>query len=256
MYSDLETFDAHRVYACFDQPDMKATYELTVRAPQDWHVVSNMAPDTERRRARGRRRAALALPADAGDGDLHHARVGRPVAHRQVRARRHTARHLLPPVARQVPGPGRDLRGHQAGLRLLPPGLRHQVPVRQVRPALRARVQGRRDGERRGGHLPRGLRLQVAGHRLRPGGARRDDPARDGAHVVRRPGHHALVGRPVAERVVRHLGGHRGAGARPPAGRTRGPRSPARGRRGPASRTSCRPPTRSPPTSRTSTRSR
>ena len=46
MYSDLETFDAHRIYACFDQPDMKATYELTVRAPQAWYVVSNMAPDT------------------------------------------------------------------------------------------------------------------------------------------------------------------------------------------------------------------
>jgi aminopeptidase N len=44
LYSDLETFDAHRVYACFDQPDMKATYQLTVRAPQDWYVVSNMAP--------------------------------------------------------------------------------------------------------------------------------------------------------------------------------------------------------------------
>jgi aminopeptidase N len=47
MYSDLETFDAHRIYACFDQPDMKASYELTVRAPQDWYIVSNMAPDTE-----------------------------------------------------------------------------------------------------------------------------------------------------------------------------------------------------------------
>jgi aminopeptidase N len=47
LYSDLETFDAHRIYACFDQPDMKASYELTVRAPQDWYVVSNMAPDTE-----------------------------------------------------------------------------------------------------------------------------------------------------------------------------------------------------------------
>jgi aminopeptidase N len=47
MYSDLETFDAHRIYACFDQPDMKATYELTVHAPQDWYVVSNMAPDTD-----------------------------------------------------------------------------------------------------------------------------------------------------------------------------------------------------------------
>ena len=45
LYSDLETFDAHRVYACFDQPDMKATYELAVTAPQDWQVVSNMAPD-------------------------------------------------------------------------------------------------------------------------------------------------------------------------------------------------------------------
>jgi aminopeptidase N len=46
LYSDLETFDAHRVYACFDQPDMKAGYELTVTAPADWLVVSNMAPES------------------------------------------------------------------------------------------------------------------------------------------------------------------------------------------------------------------
>jgi aminopeptidase N len=46
LYSDLETFDAHRCYACFDQPDMKATYELTVLAPEGWVVVSNLAPDT------------------------------------------------------------------------------------------------------------------------------------------------------------------------------------------------------------------
>jgi aminopeptidase N len=46
LYSDLETYDAHRVYACFDQPDMKASYELTVTAPADWLVVSNMAPDS------------------------------------------------------------------------------------------------------------------------------------------------------------------------------------------------------------------
>jgi aminopeptidase N len=47
LYSDLETFDAHRVYACFDQPDLKATYELTVTAPTEWTVISNMAPDSE-----------------------------------------------------------------------------------------------------------------------------------------------------------------------------------------------------------------
>ncbi len=46
LYSDLETFDAHRVYACFDQPDMKASYELAVTAPADWQVVSNMASES------------------------------------------------------------------------------------------------------------------------------------------------------------------------------------------------------------------
>ena len=43
LYSDLETFDAHRIYACFDQPDLKATFEFSVIAPDGWLVVSNMA---------------------------------------------------------------------------------------------------------------------------------------------------------------------------------------------------------------------
>ncbi|MBO3745260.1 aminopeptidase N [Streptosporangiaceae bacterium NEAU-GS5] len=41
-YTDLETFDAHRVYACFDQPDLKAAFTFAVSAPADWAVVSNM----------------------------------------------------------------------------------------------------------------------------------------------------------------------------------------------------------------------
>ncbi|HEX7992978.1 MAG TPA: aminopeptidase N, partial [Streptosporangiaceae bacterium] len=45
LYSDLETFDAHQIYACFDQPDMKATFEFDVRCPDTWQVISNMAPD-------------------------------------------------------------------------------------------------------------------------------------------------------------------------------------------------------------------
>ena len=43
LYTQFETFDAHRMYACFDQPDLKAVFELTVTAPADWQVVSNMA---------------------------------------------------------------------------------------------------------------------------------------------------------------------------------------------------------------------
>jgi aminopeptidase N len=44
MYSDLETFDAHRIYACFDQPDLKATFQFEVTAEREWQVISNTAP--------------------------------------------------------------------------------------------------------------------------------------------------------------------------------------------------------------------
>ena len=53
LYSDLETFDAHRVYACFDQPDLKATFEFSVTAPGSWRVISNMAPDVTAQAAPG-----------------------------------------------------------------------------------------------------------------------------------------------------------------------------------------------------------
>ena len=45
LYTQFETADAHRVYACFDQPDLKTSFELEVVAPADWHVVSVTAPD-------------------------------------------------------------------------------------------------------------------------------------------------------------------------------------------------------------------
>ena len=45
LYTDFETSDAHRVYACFDQPDLKSTFEFTVLVPDGWQVISNMAPD-------------------------------------------------------------------------------------------------------------------------------------------------------------------------------------------------------------------
>lgn len=43
LHSQFETADAHRMYTCFDQPDLKATFQLTVLAPADWEVVSNAA---------------------------------------------------------------------------------------------------------------------------------------------------------------------------------------------------------------------
>ena len=43
LFSQAQPFDANRIFPCFDQPDLKATFELTVEAPQDWAVISNIA---------------------------------------------------------------------------------------------------------------------------------------------------------------------------------------------------------------------
>ncbi|MBV8786610.1 MAG: aminopeptidase N [Mycobacterium sp.] len=44
LYSQFETADAKRMFACFDQPDLKATFAITVTAPGHWKVISNGAP--------------------------------------------------------------------------------------------------------------------------------------------------------------------------------------------------------------------
>ena len=43
LYSQFETADAKRMFACFDQPDLKATFDVTVTAPAHWQVISNGA---------------------------------------------------------------------------------------------------------------------------------------------------------------------------------------------------------------------
>lgn len=45
LYSQFEIADARRVFACFDQPDLKATYQFTVDAPAKWKVFSNTFAD-------------------------------------------------------------------------------------------------------------------------------------------------------------------------------------------------------------------
>jgi len=42
LFSQFEINDAQRMYACFDQPDLKAEFTFHVTAPEHWTVVSNM----------------------------------------------------------------------------------------------------------------------------------------------------------------------------------------------------------------------
>lgn len=41
LYTQFEVADARRVFANFEQPDLKAAFTFTVTAPSDWQVVSN-----------------------------------------------------------------------------------------------------------------------------------------------------------------------------------------------------------------------
>jgi aminopeptidase N len=47
LYSQFETADAQRVFACFDQPDLKSVYSWHVTIPGHWRAVSNMPVDRE-----------------------------------------------------------------------------------------------------------------------------------------------------------------------------------------------------------------
>ena len=41
LHTQFESNDAHRVFACFDQPDIKGAFSFEVKAPSEWTVVSN-----------------------------------------------------------------------------------------------------------------------------------------------------------------------------------------------------------------------
>ncbi|MGW4484913.1 aminopeptidase N [Amycolatopsis sp. NPDC004368] len=61
LYTQFETADAKRMFACFDQPDLKSVYRLTVRAPRDWKIVSNALVEAEEDTSDGARLTNFAV---------------------------------------------------------------------------------------------------------------------------------------------------------------------------------------------------
>jgi len=47
LYSQFETADAQRVYACFDQPDLKSVFTWHATVPAHWKVISNMPAESQ-----------------------------------------------------------------------------------------------------------------------------------------------------------------------------------------------------------------
>ena len=73
LYTQYEPADARRVFANFEQPDLKAPFRFEVRPPTaGWCGATAPGGPTD-----GRRR--LGLRADEADLDVHHGGRGRPV---------------------------------------------------------------------------------------------------------------------------------------------------------------------------------
>ena len=61
LYTQFEVPDARRVFACFEQPDLKATFQFTVKAPErlDGHLqLADAGAQGRRLGASSRRRAS------------------------------------------------------------------------------------------------------------------------------------------------------------------------------------------------------
>jgi aminopeptidase N len=61
LYTQFETADAKRMFACFDQPDLKSTYRLTVTAPSDWKIVSNAQAESTEKTPEGATKTVFAV---------------------------------------------------------------------------------------------------------------------------------------------------------------------------------------------------
>lgn len=48
LHTDFEPYDAHRLFPCFDQPDIKASCQLTVHGPSKWTYIHNTLPEHTR----------------------------------------------------------------------------------------------------------------------------------------------------------------------------------------------------------------
>jgi cytosol alanyl aminopeptidase len=60
LFTQFESIDARRAFPCFDQPDFKTPWQITVHVPKDHAAVSNTSPISETDEPRGMKKVVFA----------------------------------------------------------------------------------------------------------------------------------------------------------------------------------------------------
>ena len=209
LYGHAFLAAAPRMFGCFDQPDLKAPYTVSVAAPRHWTVVGNGAATHTGPGAWSLATtpplATYFVTVCAGPY------VTRRTEHDGIPLALHARRSLEGPLDRwadqifTLTRQGLDRYHGLFGIRY-PFGEYHQVFVPEFNAGAMENpgcVTIRDDRLFRGTATDDALLIRA-----------RTIDARAGAQVVRRPRDHEVVGRPVAQRVLRRVHGHDDAGAR------------------------------------------
>lgn len=173
--------NVQRIFAAFDQPDLKAPFTLSVTAPPEWTVSGNA--EVAANPAPGRWEFAPTAPLATYffsliAGPYHVRRAEHDGVPLGIYCRRSLAEHLdadaeeIFTVTRQCLD-----RFHQLFTERYPFGKYDQAFVPEF--------NSRRDGKPGHRHLPRRLRVPLGSHRQPARAAGHHHRARDGAHVVR-----------------------------------------------------------------------
>ena len=252
-WTSLECDDARRLWACFDQPDLKARHRFTRDRPRALDGArATCAPRRSVSPSSGAR--VWSFP-DTPPLSPYVVVVNAGPFHE---IREQHGDHDLGLYCRQSLRDSLDRDAGwlfdltRRGLAFFGDRFGQPFPRGPLRPGLRPQ-HGRRDGELGLRHLGRRLPLPHAPD-PRTALPDRDHAApRDGPHVVRRPGHDDAGGTTSGSTRRSPPGPRRGPPPRPPSSPTRGPSSSSAASSRPTAPTWGRPPTRSATTSWTST---
>ena len=209
LYTLLVPSDANQLFPCFDQPDLKARLSLSLTWPEGWTALANGSlarADTAGNRITGTFTETKPLPTY-----LIAFAAGPWVTRTSTEQGRTIHLYLRRSRAREADADTLLHLQHRA-LRWMEQYMGSAVPIREVRLPPCTGFPVRRHGASRRGDVQRGsLHLPGAPDPAPEAGPVQCHPPRDRPPVVRRPGHHALVRRPLAQGRLRDLHGREGA---------------------------------------------